>query len=92
MLLQVHPAKGNVAFASAQAGWSITLQSFARLYSDVYGSYIDIDKFSRMLWGDVYYNQKSRKFSKDKEQGQRSFVHFVLEPLYKIYTQVRLLT
>ena len=33
--------KGNVAFSSATAGWSFTLQSFAQLYADVYGVAID---------------------------------------------------
>ena len=89
--------KGNVAFASAQAGWSFTLQSFARLYADVYGTYIDIEKFSQRLWGDIFYYPETRKFSKERSQemegsnerlqGQRTFVHFILTPLYKIYTQ-----
>ena len=38
---QVDPVKGNVAFSSATAGWSFTLQSFAQLYADVYGVAID---------------------------------------------------
>ena len=88
-LLQVHPAKGNVAFASAESGWSFTLRSFAQLYMDVHGTYFDVDKFAARLWGDHYYNPATRRFSKNQDGGiQRSFVHFVLEPLYKIYTQV----
>ncbi len=41
MRAQVDPVKGNVAFSSATAGWSFTLQSFAQLYADVYGVAID---------------------------------------------------
>lgn len=89
--LQVHPVKGNVGFASAQSGWSFTLRSFAQLYMDVHETFIDIDKFTERLWGDIFYNPATRKFSKKSESGvDRTFVHFILEPLYKIYTQVKL--
>lgn len=48
----------------------------------------------RFLWGNIYYDQETRKFSKtpaksvtddDESQLPRSFVHFVLTPLYKIF-------
>jgi 116 kDa U5 small nuclear ribonucleoprotein component len=42
------------------------------------------------LWGDIYFNGENRKFTRkaaDPEQN-RSFVHFILEPLYKLYSQV----
>lgn len=88
---QVHPVKGNVGFASAQSSWSFTLRSFAQLYSDISGVFVDIDKFMQRLWGDIYYNPETRKFTRKQEDDmQRSFVHFILEPLYKIYTQVSL--
>ena len=81
--------KGNVGFASAQSSWSFTLKSFAQLYADVHGVFIDTDKFMERLWGDIYFNPQTRKFTKKQEGDlQRSFVHFILEPLYKIYTQV----
>ncbi len=35
------PVRGNVAFCAAASGWSFTLQSFARLYVDVYGAGFD---------------------------------------------------
>uniref|UniRef100_A0A3B4VLU9 116 kDa U5 small nuclear ribonucleoprotein component n=1 Tax=Seriola dumerili TaxID=41447 RepID=A0A3B4VLU9_SERDU len=43
-----------------------------------------------MLWGDIYFNPKTRKFTKKapSSNSQRSFVEFVLEPLYKILSQV----
>ena len=84
---QVDPVKGNVGFSAAQYGWSFTLQSFAKLYADVHGVFIDQQAFAERLWGDVYYHADTRKFSK-KQQGERSFVHFILEPLYKIFSQV----
>ncbi len=87
---QLDPVKGNVAFSSAAAGWSFTLQSYARLYKDVFGAALDTREFARRLWGDVYFHPDSRTFRKTAPAGgaQRSFVQFVLEPVYKIYSQV----
>ncbi len=45
---QVDPVKGNVAFSSATAGWSFTLQSFAQLYADVYGVAVDARELVRI--------------------------------------------
>ncbi|KAK9842583.1 hypothetical protein WJX81_007484 [Elliptochloris bilobata] len=88
--LVLDPVKGNVGFASAAAGWSFTLQSYARLYADVYGSVFDPRELARRLWGDVFYHADSRTFRKKAPPGggERSFVQFVLEPLYKIYSQI----
>jgi len=51
---------------------------------------IDVEKFVQRLWGDIYYNPESRKFSRKPKssKSQRGFVHFILEPLYKLYAQV----
>jgi len=51
---------------------------------------IDVEKFVQRLWGDIYYNPDSRKFSRKPKssRSQRGFVHFILEPLYKLYAQV----
>ncbi|CAM1330636.1 EFTUD2 (predicted) [Pycnogonum litorale] len=47
-------------------------------------------RFARRLWGDIYFNNKTRKFSKKSPHStaQRSFVEFILEPLYKLFAQV----
>ncbi|KAJ3679071.1 hypothetical protein LUZ60_017082 [Juncus effusus] len=86
----VDPALGNVLFASGSAGWSFTLHSFAKLYVKLHGIPFDSDKFAMKLWGDLYFHPDSRTFQKKppKEGANRSFVEFVLEPLYKIYSQV----
>lgn len=83
------PERGNVAFASTQAGWCFTLRSFAQMYADTYGG-IDVEEFAKRLWGNIYYSSESRNFSRKAPdpEAKRSFVHFILEPLYKIYTQV----
>ncbi|KAK1068633.1 hypothetical protein LTR74_005504 [Friedmanniomyces endolithicus] len=45
-------------------------------------------EFSRRLWGDIFYNPVSRKFTRKavEDRARRSFVHFVLEPIYKLYS------
>jgi len=70
-------------------GWCFTLRSFATMYSDTFGTF-DIDEFAMRLWGNIYYDQEKRKFTRKAAdvESKRSFVHFILEPLYKLYTQV----
>ncbi|TRM61561.1 P-loop containing nucleoside triphosphate hydrolase protein [Schizophyllum amplum] len=87
--LRLSPENGNVAFASTDMAWCFTLRSFAQMYADTFGKF-DVPAFADRLWGDIYYNKAERKFSKkqsDPDQ-QRSFVHFILEPLYKLYNSV----
>ncbi|KAG2460705.1 U5S1 protein, partial [Polypterus senegalus] len=87
--LIVSPLLGNVCFASSQYSICFTLGSFAKIYSDTYGD-INYMEFSKRLWGDIYFNPKTRKFTKKapSSNSQRSFVEFILEPLYKILSQV----
>ncbi|XP_038140204.1 116 kDa U5 small nuclear ribonucleoprotein component [Cyprinodon tularosa] len=87
--LVVSPLLGNVCFASSQYHICFTLGSFAKIYSDTYGDII-YNEFAKRLWGDIYFNPKTRKFTKKAptSNSQRSFVEFILEPLYKILSQV----
>ncbi|TIA79617.1 hypothetical protein E3P96_03679 [Wallemia ichthyophaga] len=85
---RLSPELGNVAFASTDMHWSFTLQSFSQMYADTFGSF-DVNAFAARLWGNIFFDAEKRKFVKKAPQGSpRSFVHFVLEPLYKLYTQV----
>lgn len=86
---RLSPERGNVAFASTQMGWCFTLRSFATMYSDTFGSF-DISEFAKRLWGNIYFDADKRKFTRKAADvdSKRSFVHFILEPLYKLYTQV----
>ncbi len=90
---RLSPEKGNVLFACSSMGWCFTLQSFAKLYSDSYlGSRgnkgIDSQELARRLWGDIFYNPRKRSFTRKpiEERAKRSFVNFVLEPIYKLYS------
>eukprot|EP01134_Creolimax_fragrantissima_P006103 CFRG6103T1 len=88
----VSPLIGNVIFASSQSNWTFTVQSFAKLYTESYGAGDQLNHadFAKRLWGDVYFNSKTRKFSKKPTESgaKRTFVEFVLEPIYKMYAQV----
>ncbi|UOH80949.1 hypothetical protein LQV05_003610 [Cryptococcus neoformans] len=86
---RLSPERGNVAFSSTQMGWCFTLKTFANMYADTFGSF-DIDEFALRLWGNIYFDSSTRKFTRKPAdvESKRSFVHFVLEPLYKLYTQV----
>jgi U5 small nuclear ribonucleoprotein component len=51
---------------------------------------VDVKGFADRLWGDIYFDDKSRKFTRKPvdSSSPRSFVHFILNPLYKLYSQV----
>jgi len=85
---RLSPEDGSVIFASATMDWCFTLQSFASVYAE-YHPGLDAAAFSRRLWGDVYFHPSSRAFRRKPPEGggPRSFVQFVLEPLFKLVTQ-----
>ncbi|KXH53598.1 elongation factor Tu GTP binding domain-containing protein [Colletotrichum simmondsii] len=84
---RISPEKGNVLFACTDMGWCFTLQSFAKMYADTYGG-INTEDFAKRLWGDIYFNPEKRNFTRKplEPRSSRSFVNFVLEPIYKIFT------
>ena len=86
------PVCGNVAFSAAQYGWSFTLEQFAQLYCEVYGEKFNHKEFARRLWGDLWFMPETRKFVKKapNSEAERSFIQFILEPIYKIHGQVSL--
>ncbi|KAK9452609.1 P-loop containing nucleoside triphosphate hydrolase protein [Dipodascopsis uninucleata] len=83
--IRLSPEKGNVAFAATGLGFCFSLQSFALMYHESYGG-INVTDFSCRLWGDIYYNPESRKFVRRglDSNTKRTFVYFILEPLYKL--------
>jgi U5 small nuclear ribonucleoprotein component len=87
--LRLSPENGNVVFASTDMHWCFTLRSFAQMYSEAYGR-LDVNAFADRLWGDIYFSPSTRKFTRKAEDPEtpRTFVHFILTPLYKLYSQV----
>ncbi|KAJ3000558.1 U5 small nuclear ribonucleoprotein component [Globomyces sp. JEL0801] len=88
--VRLSPEAGNVCFASAQMGWCFSLKSFATMYQENSTESFDVDAFARRLWGDIYFDPNTRTFKRTPPAGvkHRSFTHFILEPLYKLYGQV----
>ncbi len=84
---RLSPEKGNVAFACSTMGWCFTLPSFAKMYADSYPG-VNVKDFGMRLWGDIFFNPRSRKFTRKgiEEGAKRTFVNFVLEPIYKLYS------
>lgn len=82
------PVKGNVCFASTMFEFCFTLDSFASIYLESIKSKIELSDFVKRLWGPIYFNSENRTFSKNplNEGDNNSFVHFILEPLYKIFS------
>ncbi|PIO29837.1 hypothetical protein AB205_0009430, partial [Aquarana catesbeiana] len=96
--LILSPLLGNVCFASSQYSICFTLGSFAKIYADTFGG-CSIDLMLHLsprylcTWTDIQtpiVGMTRRKFTKKAptSSSQRSFVEFVLEPLYKILAQV----
>jgi hypothetical protein len=46
--------------------------------------------FAKRLWGDVYFDDRTRRFVRTPTDStsRRTFIRFVLEPLYKMYAHV----
>ncbi|KAF2996584.1 hypothetical protein E8E14_004068 [Neopestalotiopsis sp. 37M] len=86
---RLSPEKGNVLFACTEMGWCFTLQSFAKMYAQSFPG-VNTEEFARRLWGDIYFNPKKRTFSRKalpgEERARRSFVHFIMEPIYKLFS------
>jgi elongation factor 2 len=82
--VQVHPSNGTVGFGSGLHGWAFTLKQFAELYSSKFG--IEVNKLMKRLWGDQFYNKKTKKWSKIQEAGyDRGFTTYILDPIFKIF-------
>jgi U5 small nuclear ribonucleoprotein component len=84
---RVSPEKGNVAFACSTLGWCFNLQSFASMYATQFPK-LQAKEFAQRLWGDIFFNQQSRKFTRrpQEEGAKRAFIKFVLEPIYKLFS------
>lgn len=80
---QVDPSKGSVGFGSGLHGWAFTLKQFSEMYAEKFK--IDVVKLMNRLWGESFFNPKTKKWSKQKEaDNKRSFCMYVLDPIYKV--------
>nr|CDS32105.1 elongation factor 2 [Hymenolepis microstoma] len=85
----VDPAKGTVGFGSGLQSWAFTLNTMASFYARRTG--MDPAKLLPRLWGDNFFNAAEKKWRKTKtvEGDVRGFVHFVLDPIQKIFLAVK---
>jgi len=85
--LRVDPSKGSVGFGSGLHGWAFSIKQFADLYSSKFG--VPVPKLMSKLWGENYFNTKTRKWMKTKsEDNERCFNKFVLEPIFKVFDAI----
>ncbi|KAI2809549.1 U5 small nuclear ribonucleoprotein component [Blomia tropicalis] len=86
----ISPLSNNVCFASSLFSVCFTLKSFAHLYAEYFGGGFNPNDFYKRLWGDIYFNKDNRKFVKapPTNQTKRTFIEFILEPIYKLFAQV----
>ncbi|KAH7275580.1 translation elongation factor 2 [Fusarium solani] len=88
--IQVYPDKGTVAFGSGLHGWAFTVRQFAVRYAKKFG--VDKNKMMERLWGDNYFNPKTKKWTKngtyEGKQLERAFNQFILDPIFKIFSAV----
>ena len=49
---------------------------------------MDVGSFADRLWGDIWFNDRKFTRKQPDPEANRTFVHFILEPLYKLYSQV----
>lgn len=83
----VYPEQGTVAFGSGLHGWAFSLRNFAGRYSKKFG--VDKAKLMPKLWGDNYFNPKTRKWTKSADAGvERAFNMFVLDPIFRLFDSI----
>jgi len=86
-IVRVDPSNGSVGFGSGLHGWAFTLKQFAEMYASKFG--VDVDKLMKKLWGENFFNPKTKKWSKTKaEDNKRSFCMYILDPIYKVFDAI----
>merc|ERR1719435_174328 len=86
-MIHVNVNNGSVGFGSGLHGWAFTLKQFAEMYASKFG--VDIDKMMLKLWGENFFNPKTKKWSKAKDaDNKRSFVMYVLDPIYMVFDAI----
>merc|ERR1739847_126766 len=86
-VVRVDPTNGSVGFGSGLHGWAFTLKQFAEMYAAKFG--VDTEKLMKKLWGENFFNAKTKKWSKTKDaDNKRSFCMYVLDPIYMVFDAI----
>jgi len=85
--VRVDVNNASVGFGSGLHGWAFTLKQFAEMYASKFG--VDTDKMMKKLWGENFFNPKTKKWSKNKDNdNKRSFNMYVLDPIYMVFDAI----
>jgi len=83
----VDPSDGSVGFGSGLHGWAFTLKQFSEMYASKFG--VDVDKMMKKLWGENFFNPKTKKWQKSKnEDNKRSFCMYILDPIFQVFDAI----
>jgi len=86
-IVRVDVNNASVGFGSGLHGWAFTLKQFAEMYASKFG--VDTDKMMKKLWGENFFNPKTKKWSKNKDNdNKRSFNMYVLDPIYMVFDAI----
>jgi len=86
-VVRVDVNNASVGFGSGLHGWAFTLKQFAEMYASKFG--VDVDKMMKKLWGENFFNSKTKKWSKTKDDdNKRSFNMYVLDPIYMVFDAI----
>jgi len=86
--IQIHPTRGTVGFGSGLHSWAFSLKQFADMYSKKFK--VETPKLMKRLWGDNYFNSKTKKWVKNQQDGadKRAFVQFIMDPIYRVFDAI----
>jgi elongation factor 2 len=89
--VQLYPEKGTVGLGSGLHGWGFSIPLFAKMYASKFG--IAYEKMMEKLWGDNYFNPKTKKWSKQGtsktgDRLDRCFCQFILKPIATLFTAI----
>jgi len=86
-VVRVDPSSGSVGFGSGLHGWAFTLKQFSEMYASKFG--VDVDKMMKKLWGENFFNPKTKKWQKAKnDDNKRSFCMYVLDPIFMVFDAI----
>lgn len=85
--MELHPAKGNVAFGSGKDCWAFTLKVFAEMYATKLKC--EVATLMERFWGDNFFDAKNKMWrfepiSKDGSPLKRAFAEFIMDPIIQI--------
>merc|ERR1711937_1137009 len=86
-VVRVDVNNASVGFGSGLHGWAFTLKQFSEMYASKFG--VDVDKLMKKLWGENFFNAKTKKWAKTKaDDNVRSFNMYILDPIYKVFDAI----